>query len=246
MDLDEWLPIYRRILREFGYSPAADESAALELAKIIADRKRKPGWRSLRRILAGRSVVVSGGAIRTRRARQIAASLAGGAATAKLVCAGDSCKRFLEAGVVPDVVVTDLDGDLEAQIESSRRGSLLLVHAHGDNRPLLPVVHRLRGPVIGTCQCAPPPRLLNPGGFTDGDRAVILALESGAREVFLEGFDFSRPRPRTAAKRAKLRWARRLISRADDGRVVRAGAARHRTHGTPVRPIGRASCRERV
>jgi len=239
MDPDEWLPIYRRILREFDYSPEADEHAARELAKIIAKRKPRPGLRALRRIMSGRSVVVSGGAIDRRRARQISGSDLVDDPSAKLVCAGDSCRHFLQSDTVPDVVVTDLDGDLEAQVEASRRGALLVVHAHGDNRELLPVVGRLRGPVMGTCQCAPPRHLVNPGGFTDGDRAVILALESGAREVILEGFDFSRPRPRSGTKRAKLMWAGRIISQADDGRVVWPAASRDPRLGRPVRPSGR-------
>ncbi len=58
-------------------------------------------------------------------------------------------------------------------------------------------------------------RLLNVGGFTDGDRAVFLAEHSGARRILLWGFDFGsvdEPDPGARARKlAKLAWAGRLI-----------------------------------
>jgi hypothetical protein len=216
----DWARNYERIIRDFGYSRDEDEEAAAELATMIPSRSARLTMGRVAAIIEGRQVVVTGGALTSARALAISRTLRRVRRKPRLVCAGDTCALFLARKTVPDIVVSDLDGRVEPQMEAWRRGSILVVHAHGDNRARLPLVRRRLGRVLGTCQSRPPRNLVNLGGFTDGDRAVILALAAGAEQVVLEGFDFARPRPRTRAKAMKLRWARRLIAQADDGRVV--------------------------
>jgi uncharacterized Rossmann fold enzyme len=43
---------------------------------------------------------------------------------------------------------------------------------------------------MGTTQSIPEGKLYNFGGFTDGDRAIFLAVELGAEKIFLAGMDF--------------------------------------------------------
>jgi uncharacterized Rossmann fold enzyme len=50
-----------------------------------------------------------------------------------LVSADTATSPILDAGLTPDIVVTDLDGDLEDIFEAWRRGAILVIHAHGDN-----------------------------------------------------------------------------------------------------------------
>jgi uncharacterized Rossmann fold enzyme len=55
----------------------------------------------------------------------------------------------------------------------------------------------------------------NFGGFTDGDRAVMVARHFGATKIHLLGFDMAQPRPKEGrdpkTKKRKLETARELI-----------------------------------
>jgi uncharacterized Rossmann fold enzyme len=113
--------------------------------------------------------------------------------------------------------VTDLDGATEAFVEMNRAGTVIVVHAHGDNMALLRRwVPRFPGPLVGTTQARPFGRIHNFGGFSDGDRAVFLAHALGAGEVLLAGFDLDDPRV-TPMKRGKLMFARELLRLAGHG-----------------------------
>jgi hypothetical protein len=72
-----------------------------------------------------------------------------------------------------------------------------------------------RGRVVMTTQSSPFRQVRNYGGFTDGDRAVVLARHFGAQQIFLLGFDFLHPKPKKGkdpeVKLRKLAWARRII-----------------------------------
>ncbi|MGB6500604.1 MAG: 6-hydroxymethylpterin diphosphokinase MptE-like protein, partial [Thermoplasmata archaeon] len=122
----------------------------------------------------------------------------------------------LSAGLVPTVVVTDLDGPVASEVTASGRGAAVVVHAHGDNLPALETwVPEFPGPVAGSWAGPPRPALFNVGGFTDGDRAAYLAEELGAHRILLWGFEFEAvgetdPALR-ARKLAKLRWAKELL-----------------------------------
>ncbi len=110
-----------------------------------------------------------------------------------VVAADGATALLLEAGVVPDVVVTDLDGPWGALEEAARRGSLLVLYAHGDN---VASVRRFTGLLerfAAQAQCMLPGSqalLLPPTGFTDGDRAVGLVVLCGAEELSLIGMEF--------------------------------------------------------
>jgi len=61
-----------------------------------------------------------------------------------LVAADTATPLLLSRGMVPDIVVTDLDGPVEALVEALRAGSYIFVHGHGDNirslREVLPLL----------------------------------------------------------------------------------------------------------
>ena len=110
---------------------------------------------------------------------------------ATFISANGATKLLLENSIAPHIVVTDLDGNIEAIVESLRRGSIVVVHGHGDNiLSILKYVPKFRGNVIGTTQLIPWDNLMNFGGFTDGDRALYLALYFGARKIVMLGMDF--------------------------------------------------------
>jgi len=203
MQFTAWQPIYYSILQDFGFSEERDEEAAELLAGIL--RGREPMLPAARSILSGCRAIVCGNAPKLSRELdelqdRNAIFLAADGATAVL----------LEHNIIPDIVVTDLDGPFPAILKANRMGSIVAVHAHGDNLDALKrYVPELKR-VIGTVQCRPPPGLHSFGGFTDGDRTVFLARELGAASIELLGFDYE-DESVTPRKKRKLEWAKRLI-----------------------------------
>lgn len=119
----------------------------------------------------------------------------------------------------PDVIVTDLDGNLGPQMEAWKKGSWMVVHGHGDNiNELRENVPKLDERVIGTSQVDPPGSLFNFGGFTDGDRAAFMAHELGAVRVHLAGMDLGEEigkhsgRTEEKSKLVKLEICKELLS----------------------------------
>lgn len=203
MQFTAWQPIYYSILQDFGFSEERDEEAAELLAGIM--RGREPMLPAARSILSGCRAIVCGNAPKLSRELdelqdRNAVFLAADGATAVL----------LEHNIIPDIVVTDLDGPFPAILKANSMGSIVAVHAHGDNLDALKMYVPELKRVIGTVQCRPPPGLHSFGGFTDGDRTVFLARELGAASIELLGFDYE-DESVTPRKKRKLEWAKRLI-----------------------------------
>ncbi len=203
MDFEIWEPIYLTILEDFGFSRAGDEEAAMLLQEMLRGRESSLNDAVAR--IRGRAVIVCGNAptlrydLERRPAKEAVFMAADGAASV-----------LLREGIVPEIIVTDLDGPFDAILKANQVGSIVVVHAHADNLDALRrCVPQLKN-VIGTTQCRPPEGLYNFGGFTDGDRCVFLAKELGAASITLLGFDFE-DESVTLRKRKKLAWARKLI-----------------------------------
>ena len=203
MQFATWEPIYLALLEDFGFSKSGDEEAAKLLAELLSGRE---DWLSAADArVRGRRVVVFGNAPTLDRELDVcreedAAFLAADGATAVL----------LRRGIIPDIIVTDLDGPFPDILTANQEGSIAVVHAHGDNLDALRRYVPQLECVIGTAQCRPPEGLYNFGGFTDGDRCVFLAKELGAASIKLVGFDYE-DESVTPRKRRKLAWAKRLI-----------------------------------
>jgi uncharacterized Rossmann fold enzyme len=134
------------------------------------------------------------------------------------VIAADGATTSLlnELGKVPDIIVTDLDGNVPDQIAANAQGAVVVILAHGDNQEAVRrYVPWFSGLVTPTTQGRPFPGVYNVGGFTDGDRAVMLARHMGVEKVHLLGFDMVDPRPKEgkdlSVKLRKLEIARELI-----------------------------------
>ena len=216
MEYPDWSPTYRRIAEEFGFPFDREVRSADRLEALLPPSAREPPLPRVARRLAGREVVIVGTA--PGAGPPPIWRLADRATGTAVVAADGATAACLGAGIVPDVVVTDLDGDLPAEVVANRRGSLVVVHAHGDNRPALEEwVPQFPGEVAGSWAGPPRPALLDVGGFTDGDRGVYLAEHVGARRLVLWGLDFDHVAETdpSRAQRAliKLAWARRSIDR---------------------------------
>jgi len=97
-----------------------------------------------------------------------------------------------EKGIPIDAIFTDLDGITKNEFHYA---SFIIVHAHGDNIKKLENfkddILKFKN-VIGTTQIEPVDRLINPGGFTDGDRILyfLRGILSPSHDLFLIGMDF--------------------------------------------------------
>jgi uncharacterized Rossmann fold enzyme len=200
MDYKTWEPHYREILEYFGLDRAADEEAARLLASLL----ECDNLLSLASLTGGNKVTVCGNAPCLRNEL--------GKITG-IVFAADAAAEVLDShGIFPDAIFTDLDGATDRFVELNNEGTIIVIHAHGDNVPLLKHwVPRFKGKVVGTTQAAPLPHVYNFGGFTDGDRAVFAADELGASQITLAGFDLDDQNV-DPMKRGKLRWARKLLA----------------------------------
>jgi uncharacterized Rossmann fold enzyme len=196
---EEWEPYYLRILGRLGFDRAKDEEAALLLAGLLS-RDDLP---FLGRLIRGRHATVCGnGPNLTDQLDRIRGNV---------IAADGAANRLSARGILPAAIVTDLDGATDAFIRMNEAGTVIVVHAHGDNMPLLKSwVPRFPGALVGTTQARPFDGIHNFGGFTDGDRAVFLAHALGASEVGLAGFDLDDPDV-DPVKREKLRIARELL-----------------------------------
>jgi len=219
MEFDTWEPVYEAVLADFGFPRVDDERARDLLADLVAGSDTL----TLRDIwFAGETVAVAGAGPSLvddgresdadnsipRRDRELERARRADA----VVAASDAATALREADVTVDCMVTDLDEQGDAARELAREGTPVAVHAHGDNEPALrDRVPRLEGgAVLPTTQAAPAGPVVNPGGFTDGDRAAFLADACGADRLVFVGWDFDDPTV-SGLKRRKIVWAERLL-----------------------------------
>ncbi len=209
MDFETWQPFYEQILKDFGFSREKDEAVAAELDKILGGNRVPDS--SLRKIIRGKEVTVAGNGPNLEE--EI------GEARGVLLTADEATSVARGKGLVPAILVTDLDGDVADQVKANAEGTIAVIHGHGDNGPAVREwAPRFSGATVATTQSRPLGGLRNFGGFTDGDRAVFLADHFGAARIQLVGFDFERPNTKDVDRRTKQRkldWAYILLGSLD-------------------------------
>lgn len=197
---------YEQLVSEFGYSREADSKAASVLADLLS---APPETERLRQIISDRTVVCAGAGDSLLESIPYLEN-----SDMSCIAADSTLPLLLEGGILPDIVVTDLDGDARALAEVASLGVAIVVHAHGDNIHKLDVVRQLHC-CAGTTQTTPIRHVQNYGGFTDGDRAAFLASWFGARRIILCGMDLAGPvtgwSNSTPEKPHKLQAAARLL-----------------------------------
>ena len=198
-EFEDWEPYYLRILAHFSFDRAKDEEAAVLLSSLLT----RDDLGLLGEFIRGKTVTVCGnGPNLIEELDRIRGTV---------IAADGAANRLIARGIRPVAIVTDLDGATDAFIGMNREGTVIVVHAHGDNMDLLRSwVPRFPGPLVGTTQSRPFGQIHNFGGFSDGDRAVFLADALGASEIGIVGFDLDDPTV-GPVKRGKLLFARELL-----------------------------------
>jgi len=207
MKQSEWLPFYEAISVDFGYLKERD----LECARLLESFLEPPILDRLEALISGRVVNVFGSGPSLEKLKSIPDGI-------NIACDGAS-SFLLENGVVPDIIVTDLDGRIDDLLSANREGAFIVLHAHGDNfDPVAKYAPRFNN-LYGTTQTEAFGNLLNFGGFTDGDRAVFLAEHFKPNFIKLYGMDFDSLPGRYSftepdaveVKKKKLGWAKKLV-----------------------------------
>ena len=182
MIISGWRKRYSDILNEFKYSEKKDKESAILLNSIL---KKSDVNEKIINLVKGKTVFVigSGPSLSTAipKLKNFKKSIK--------IAADSSVKSLVENGIIPDIVITDLDGDETALKKIAKTKSIFVVHAHGDNIEKLEFAKKFKN-CIGTTQSKPFSKIQNFGGFTDGDRGVFLANHYGAKKIILFGMDF--------------------------------------------------------
>ncbi|MDG6243251.1 MAG: DUF115 domain-containing protein [Methanolobus sp.] len=204
MDFKEWEPIYKSILEDMGFSREGDEQAALILSGMLTSFNSAK-LSDLEHLIKGKDILVCGNAPGlNKELEQIDMQ------SFVVIAADGATTALVDNDLTPDIIVTDLDGDVDKEIIANRNGALVVVHAHGDNIDKLRKYIPLLTFLIGSTQASPLYNVHNFGGFSDGDRCVFLADEFGAVSITLIGFDLD-DKNVNPIKKKKLQWARKLI-----------------------------------
>lgn len=223
MKFKEWEPIYAKIVNDFSFSVENDEKAAGILNKLI-EKKNLCSIDKLRQLIKDKEVVVFGAG---PSLEPLIDKHKGKLSNKIKIVADGATSALLKHNIQPNVITTDLDGLVFDQIKANNNGSIVVVHAHGDNIDTIKkFVEKFKGEIVGTTQSNPDPynNLYNFGGFTDGDRAVFLADHFHAKKISLIGFDYktgigkysyAENKDKTTKLR-KLKWCEYLIKQIND------------------------------
>jgi len=220
MQYSQWNLFYKKIAQDLKLEHEHEKRAA-SFMNTLLEKKRKNLMheRNLKQLLTNKEIVVFGAGPSLEKTimknkkfiNEKIKITADGATTA-----------LLKNKIQPDIIVTDLDGNISDQKKANDRGSKIIIHAHGDNMEKIKnYVPTFNEDILGTIQINPKPykNLKNYGGFTDGDRAVFLSDHFQAKKIFLIGFDYNNQigpysfanKKNKKNKFKKLEWCKRLI-----------------------------------
>jgi uncharacterized Rossmann fold enzyme len=213
MRFEDWESYYKAILQSMGYDRNRDEVVAYQLSSLLAEREAQlvPA-EELSDLIDRKHVFVFGDG------PSLVDDIQGFDFRSLKVAADGATSKLMDRDILPDIIVTDLDGEVEDQVEANRQGAIVIIHAHGDNQDLVKDwVPRFEGRILGTTQSTPVENLHNFGGFTDGDRCAFMCDHFGAESVILVAFNFDDTDQEYLAtlgpgKLKKLTWGGVLLS----------------------------------
>jgi uncharacterized Rossmann fold enzyme len=189
MEFGLWEKYYTEILDDFGFSREKDEESAHLLDEILSTE----GCLTLNDLgeivgFSDRYIVFGAGPSIKEHIKMLKEDY--DLRDYVLVAADGATTAMIEEKIVPDIVATDLDGNIDDILLANLRGANIVIHAHGDNMERIASLSSFFNNVLGTTQAQPVGNLYNFGGFTDGDRAIFLAVALGASQITLAGMDF--------------------------------------------------------
>jgi uncharacterized Rossmann fold enzyme len=190
MNFINWISFYEKISKEFNFIEEKEKKSSFYLNNILNSMRICP-LKIIKNLIYDKEVLVFGaGPSLTRYLENNKNKLF----DKTIISADGATSALLKYYVLPDIIVTDLDGKISDQILANSKGSIVIIHAHGDNiNNIKKYAPLFNNKILGTTQIDPGlySNLENFGGFTDGDRSIFLATHFKAKEIKLIGFDFN-------------------------------------------------------
>ena len=197
-DIDWWWEFQDQINTQFNFSRTREEVATRMLSHLNFSKTAISDY------FRDRDLVLIGAAINQ-------SSLI---PNSSLIVADGALRACLQRDIIPELIISDLDGYIPDIIWATQNGSKIIVHAHGDN---ISRVHQYSAKLNPICMTStyPSDSTFCWGGFTDGDRATMMSLSLGCASIKLLGFDFNKvgsfSGEYSPRKMEKLVWAQRII-----------------------------------
>ena len=197
-EIDWWWKFQEEINSQFQFSRIREELAAKLVSRLnFTKLPIQPSF-------AGRDFIVVGAGL----------SESSDLPNKNLIVADGALRASLEKNIVPEWIISDLDGYIPDIIWASQNGSNVIMHAHGDNLSRVSLYYNQIKPKCITTTY-PSPHTFSWGGFTDGDRSLMMCLSLGCNSVKLMGFNFEEIGKFTGEysprKLEKLQWDKRII-----------------------------------
>lgn len=214
----DWKPFYEKIVNDLKLNFEKDKDAAFLLDNILSNKKIV-SIKRLEKLIKNKEIIVFGAGhtleksiLKHKKSIENKVKISADGATSAL----------LKHNILPDIIVTDLDGKISDILYANNKGAIVIIHAHGDNiEKIKNYVKTFEGEILGTTQIDPTSfkKLYNFGGFTDGDRAIFLANHFKAKKIFLTGFNFDEKigeysfadKKDKTMKLKKLKWCKFFI-----------------------------------
>ena len=197
-DIEWWWKYQKDIEAQFSFSKVREQ-----LAVKLSSRYFKSN-NDLGQLLYQQDVVIVGAGITNQESIP----------ERTVIAADGAVKACLQRDIIPDFVVTDMDGYISDLKYAFDNGCKVIIHIHGDNLSRFPDYSSIIEPI---CITSAYPSALTScwGGFTDGDRALMMCLSLDCKSVRLIGFDFDKiglySGNFSPKKLKKLKWARKII-----------------------------------
>ena len=189
MDFGLWETYYKKILDDFAFRRENDEKTAKVLDELLFNQ----GCLTLEDLhekidFSTKFIIFGAGPSLKQHIKKIKEEY--DLTKYALIAADGATTALVEEKIVPDIIATDLDGKIDDILYANDSGACLAIHAHGNNLDAILKYTPFFDNVLGTTQAQAHGNLYNFGGFTDGDRAMFLAIALGASELILAGMDF--------------------------------------------------------
>ena len=115
--IDWWWPLQEEINTEFGFSRSREKVSSRLISRLYQPKG------NLSKIILNNKVTIVGAGISEKD------TIPGGIK----IAADGAVSACLERNIIPDIIVTDLDGNLPEMVWANKEGSKIVVHAHVDN-----------------------------------------------------------------------------------------------------------------
>ena len=197
-DTGWWWKFQEEISVQFDFSKIREDVAS----RLVSDTKQNIS--SIRKCIEKKDLILVGAGL--QKGTDIPSS--------NVIVADGALRACLEQDILPSLIVTDLDGYIPDILWARKKGSKVILHAHGDN---IARVFQYLSDINPNCITTTYPSASSNcwGGFTDGDRALMMSLSLNCNSVKMIGFNYNiignysgdySPR-----KLEKLLWSQKIV-----------------------------------